>query len=85
MLKWDDEENQKVVSGAFAKWNGWHDDAINSKGLTARTHPKKTVSRESENEEWRQKYGDEAAKIIRACVDENTPHYEHMKSFALKF
>ncbi|KAI3336477.1 hypothetical protein HD806DRAFT_7317 [Xylariaceae sp. AK1471] len=85
MLKWDDEENQKVVSDAFAKWNGWHDDAINSKGLTARIHPKKTVSRESENEEWRQKYGDEAAKIIRACVDENTPHYEHMKSFALKF
>jgi hypothetical protein len=40
MLKWDDEENQKVVSDAFAKWNGWHNDAINSKGLTARTHPK---------------------------------------------
>ena len=40
MLKWDDEENQKIVAEAFAKWKGFHNDAINSKGLTARTHPK---------------------------------------------
>lgn len=40
MLEWDDEENQKIVADAFAKWNGWHNDAINSKGLTARTHAK---------------------------------------------
>jgi hypothetical protein len=106
MLKWDDEENQQQVSDAFAKWNGWHDDAINSKGLTARTHPKvcdtlrmitpcvpisnqartqKSVSEESENEEWRQKYGDEVQKTMRACVDENTPYYEYLKSFAMKF
>ncbi|KAI0396900.1 hypothetical protein F5Y17DRAFT_464914 [Xylariaceae sp. FL0594] len=85
MLKWDNEENQKIVAEVFAKWNGWHNDAISSKGLTARTHPKKTVTEESENEEWRQKYGEEGQRIIRACVDENTPHYEYLKSFALKF
>ncbi|KAI1180190.1 hypothetical protein F4777DRAFT_574472 [Nemania sp. FL0916] len=85
MLEWDDEENQKYVADAFAKWNGWHNDAIHSKGLTARSHPKKAVTEESENEEWRQKYGEEGQKIIRACVEENTPHYKHMKSFALKF
>ncbi|KAH8166490.1 hypothetical protein CIB48_g1766 [Xylaria polymorpha] len=85
MLEWDDEENQKYVADAFAKWNGWHNDAINSKGLTARTHPKKPVTEESENEEWRQKYGEDGQKIIRACVEENTPHYEYLKSFALKF
>ncbi|KAI8634574.1 P-loop containing nucleoside triphosphate hydrolase protein [Xylariaceae sp. FL1651] len=85
MLEWGDEENQKYVSDAFAKWIGFHNDAINSKALTARTHAMKTVSEESENEEWRQKYGDEGQRIIRACVDENIPHYEHMKSFALKF
>ncbi|KAI1752285.1 hypothetical protein F4782DRAFT_148612 [Xylaria castorea] len=85
MLEWDDEENQKRVADAFAKWNGWHNDAINSKGLTARTHPKKPVTEESENEEWRQKYGEEAQKIIRACVEENIPHYEYLKSFALEF
>ncbi|KAI1155972.1 P-loop containing nucleoside triphosphate hydrolase protein [Nemania diffusa] len=85
MLQWDDEENQKRVADAFAKWNGWHNDAINSKGLTARTCPKKPVTEESENEEWRQKYGEKGQKIIRACVEENTPHYEYLKSFALEF
>ncbi|KAI1433098.1 hypothetical protein GGR50DRAFT_537657 [Xylaria sp. CBS 124048] len=85
MLEWDDEANQKYVANAFAKWNGWHNDAINSTGLTARTHAKKPVSEESENEEWRRSYGEEGQRIIRACVDENTPHYEYLKSFALKF
>ncbi|KAI1353130.1 hypothetical protein F5Y01DRAFT_277919 [Xylaria sp. FL0043] len=85
MLSWDDEENQTYVAEAFAKWNGWHNDAINSKGLTPRTHAKKPVTEESENEEWRQKYGEEGQKIIRACVEENTPHYEYLKSFALEF
>ncbi|KAF2966889.1 hypothetical protein GQX73_g6697 [Xylaria multiplex] len=85
MLEWDDEANQKRVAEAFAKWNGWHNDAINSKGLTARTHPKKPVTEESENEEWRQKYGEEGQKIIRAAVEENAPHYEYLKSFALEF
>ncbi|KAI0166029.1 P-loop containing nucleoside triphosphate hydrolase protein [Xylariaceae sp. FL1272] len=85
MLKWGDEENQEYVSEAFAKWNGWHNDAINSKCLSARTHAKKTPTEESENKEWQEKYGDEGQKIIRACVDENIPHYEHLKAFALKF
>ncbi|KAI1429305.1 hypothetical protein F5Y12DRAFT_478160 [Xylaria sp. FL1777] len=85
MLRWDDEGNQAYVAEAFAKWNGWHNDAINSKGLTARTHAKKPVTEDSENEEWRQKYGEEVQKLIRACVEENTPHYEYLKSFALEF
>ncbi|KAI1417807.1 P-loop containing nucleoside triphosphate hydrolase protein [Hypoxylon sp. FL1857] len=85
MLTWDDDENQKYVSEAFAKWNGFHNDAIHSKSLTARTQSHKTITEESENEEWRQKYGEEAQKVIRACVDENVPHYEYLKSFALQF
>jgi hypothetical protein len=84
MLTWDDPENQQYVSDAFAKWIGFHNDAINSTKLTARTKAHKTVSEESENEEWRQKYGEEAQKTIRACVDENVPHYEYLKSFAIK-
>lgn len=84
MLTWDDPENQKYVSDAFAKWVGFHNDAINSTKLTARTQPHRAVTEESENEEWRQKYGEEAQKIIRASVDENIPHYEYLKSFAIK-
>jgi hypothetical protein len=38
MLKWDDEEIQKSAKEAFEKWNGFHDDAINSRELKPRTH-----------------------------------------------
>ncbi|RYP91012.1 hypothetical protein DL770_002842 [Monosporascus sp. CRB-9-2] len=108
MLTWDDPDNQQYVCDVFAKWNGFHNDAINSTKLTARTtahvsNPspprrrnqkflapdletkQKTVTEESENEEWRRKYGDEAAKVIRTTVDENIPPYEYLKSFAMKF
>jgi len=43
--------------------------------------PQKSSTVESENEEWIQKYGEEAQKIIRATVDENIPHYEYLKQF----
>ncbi|TLD16568.1 uncharacterized protein PgNI_00870 [Pyricularia grisea] len=85
MLKWEDEENQQYALNAFAKWNGFHDDVIGSTYLKPRTHGCKTVTRESEDEEWRQKYGEEGQKIIRDCVDANIPHYEYLKSFAIKF
>lgn len=39
---------------------------------------------EQENEEWRTKFGDEAAKSIRETVDANIPHYDYLKSFAFK-
>lgn len=39
---------------------------------------------EQENEEWRKKFGDEAAKVIRETVDANTADYEYLKSFAIK-
>lgn len=38
MLRWDDEEGQRMAVEAFEKWNGFHDDAIGSTGLKARTH-----------------------------------------------
>ena len=38
MLGWDNEEDQRVAQQAFAKWHGFHDDVIESKGLKPRTH-----------------------------------------------
>lgn len=38
MLKWDGEYHQKYAREAFEKWRGWHEDAINSDELKARTH-----------------------------------------------
>ena len=40
---------------------------------------------ESEDREWREKYGEDAQKMIRDCVDANIPHYEYLKSYAIKF
>lgn len=45
---------------------------------------KKTKTVEQENEEWREKYGEEGARLIRSTVDANIPDYEYMKSFAVK-
>lgn len=38
MLKWDTEEHQSYAKETFEKWKGFHDDAINSSELRARTH-----------------------------------------------
>lgn len=40
MLNWDNEEDQKRAKTAFAKWKGFHEDAIDSKDLK----PRKNVS-----------------------------------------
>lgn len=38
MLHWEDDENQKRAKVAFEKWKGFHEDAIDSTELRARTH-----------------------------------------------
>ena len=38
MLSWDDEEHLINAKKTFEKWKGFHEDAINSKGLAPRTH-----------------------------------------------
>ncbi|KAL2270432.1 hypothetical protein VTJ83DRAFT_2616 [Remersonia thermophila] len=84
MLKWECPAGQKKAEEAFAKWNGFHDDAIGSTELKARTTAKKIPTEEEEDAEWRQKYGEEGQRIIRASVNANVADYEYLKSFALK-
>ena len=43
----------------------------------------KTATVESENAEWREKYGEEGQKIIRETVDANIADYDYLKSFAM--
>jgi len=38
MLEWDTPEDHKFAKDKFEKWRGFHEDAINSSGLKARTH-----------------------------------------------
>lgn len=45
---------------------------------------KRTKTIEIEDQEWREKYGEEGAKVIRETVNANLPDYEYLKSFAVK-
>ena len=52
--------------------------------LTCHAKKKKSKTVESEDGEWREKYGAKAQKVIRECVDRNIADYEYLKSFAIK-
>ncbi|KAL7818462.1 P-loop containing nucleoside triphosphate hydrolase protein [Trichoderma gracile] len=82
MLEWT-EEDREYAQEMFAKWNGFHDDALKTTCFRARSHAQKTSTVESENREWAEKYGPEAQKVIRKTVDENIPHYEYLKQFCI--
>ncbi|KAE8353334.1 P-loop containing nucleoside triphosphate hydrolase protein [Aspergillus coremiiformis] len=84
MLDWNNEAEQQQVCEAFEKWRGFHNDAIESKGLTARTHGRPVKTEEEFDAEWRKKYGPEAAALIRKSVDENMADYLYLKQFAMK-
>lgn len=45
---------------------------------------KKPKSKEVENAEWAEKFGEEAARVIRDTVDANVADYEYLKQFAMK-
>lgn len=45
---------------------------------------KKVKSKEDEDAEWREKYGEKGAKIIRENVEANIADYEYLKQFALR-
>ncbi|ORY69515.1 uncharacterized protein BCR38DRAFT_86967 [Pseudomassariella vexata] len=85
MLSWDNPEDQEYVERAFEKWIGFHNDAIQSTSLSPRKTHHKVSCVVTEDNEWREKYGEEGQKIIRDCVNENIPHYQYLKSFAIKF
>ena len=38
----------------------------------------------ADDESWREKFGAEAARVIRRTVDKNVADYEYLKGFALK-
>ncbi|KAF1844164.1 uncharacterized protein K460DRAFT_369030 [Cucurbitaria berberidis CBS 394.84] len=84
MLIWDTEEDQKIAKEAFEKWKGFHEDALDSDRLRARTHKKAPKSDEELFGEWTEKYGEKGANVIRDTVAANVEHYEYLKQFAIK-
>jgi len=83
MLNWDNEEDQRRAEEAFEKWKGFHEDALDSKDLKPRKH-KHAKTEDQWDAEWKEKYGEEGAKVIRKTVDENMEHYLYLKQFALR-
>ncbi|KAF2194892.1 hypothetical protein K469DRAFT_650887 [Zopfia rhizophila CBS 207.26] len=84
MLKWDNEEDHRIAKEAFEKWKGFHEDAIYSTELKARTHKKAPKSDDQLFTEWTEKFGEGGAKVIRDTVQANIPAYEYLKQFAVK-
>lgn len=83
MLTWDTEADHQRARGAFEKWHGFHNDAIESTGLMPKI-PNPPKSEEKYDAEWREKYGPQAAALIREVVDRNMPDYLYLKQFAMK-
>ncbi|KAI9783083.1 MAG: hypothetical protein M1839_004252 [Geoglossum umbratile] len=81
MLSWSSPAAQALARPAFAKWPGFHDDVIASTGL--RTGVVEDKSREDEDREWRECFGEEAARMIRRCVEECLGDYEFLRKFAV--
>lgn len=48
------------------------------------TEEEKRERDRADDEAWRKKFGEEAARVIRSTVDANVGDYEYLKSFALK-
>ncbi|GLI79589.1 hypothetical protein PoHVEF18_007927 [Penicillium ochrochloron] len=84
LLTWDTQEDYDFACHCFEKWRGFHNDAIESKALVARTHKRARKTEEEFDAEWANKYGPEAAALIRKAVDENMEDYLYLKQFAVK-
>nr|POF18045.1 hypothetical protein CFP56_13456 [Quercus suber] len=84
MLEWDSEESHEFAKKQFSKWDGFHDDAINSKDLKPRIHKHAPKSDEEIYAGWVEKYGQEAADMIKQTVDDNVADYEYLKQYAIR-
>jgi len=84
MLNWDSEEAHEFAREQFEKWNGFHDDAINSTDLKPRVHKHAPKSDDELFAEWTEKYGPDAAKVIRQTVEDNVADYEYLRQFAIR-
>ncbi|KAK4631955.1 Pyrrolopyrazine biosynthesis cluster protein F [Fulvia fulva] len=84
MLNWDSEESHAFAKEQFEKWNGFHDDAINSTDLKPRQHKHAPKSDEQLYQEWIEKYGQAAADVIKETVDDNVADYEYLKQYAIQ-
>ncbi|KAL9020875.1 MAG: hypothetical protein Q9180_008628, partial [Flavoplaca navasiana] len=88
MLEWPAPEDHAFALSLFEKFAGYHEDALNSKGLTPKGNGKKPAgpqSKEEMDDIWKSKYGSEGMRIIRGAVDACRDDYEYLESFQMRF
>ncbi|KAF8254026.1 hypothetical protein K440DRAFT_648670 [Wilcoxina mikolae CBS 423.85] len=77
MLSWDKGKGCE----AFEKWKGFHEDAIGSDGLKKREKRTREKTEEQNLAEWTEKWGADAAELIRKTVEETKEDYEYLRGF----
>lgn len=77
MLSWDKGKGCEM----FEKWKGFHEDAIWSDGLKRREKRTREKTEEQEVAEWTEKWGADAAELIRRTVEETKADYEYLRGF----
>ncbi len=89
MLSWSTPEDHAHAVSLFEKYAGYHEDALKSTGLRRKTADREGCGRETntmdgEDEEWRERYGSEAASKIREAVNQCREDYEYLREFRMK-
>lgn len=83
MLTWDSSEDHAFARSLFDKYAGYHEDALNSTGLRPKP-PAQGRSTEEEEEDWKSRYGSDAARTIREAVDLCQADYEYLRQFKIR-
>lgn len=89
MLSWSTPEDHAHAVSLFEKYAGYHEDTLKSTGLRRKTADREGCGRETntmdgEDEEWRERYGSEAAPKIREAVNQCREDYEYLREFRIK-
>ena len=89
MLSWATLEDYNYAKSLFEKYAGYHEDALNSTGLRGKTadedrRGRKAKTREEEDAEWTERYGNKAAMEIRNAVDLCRDDYEYLREFRIR-
>ncbi|KAJ9605134.1 hypothetical protein H2200_010524 [Cladophialophora chaetospira] len=87
MLTWNNEEEFQVASRLLEKYKAYHVDALESRGFIPKAEPDKAEMEDQPkavDDEWRDRFGEEGAKLLRGVVDESMDDYQYLTRFRLR-
>jgi hypothetical protein len=84
MLSWASPDSHSVAQRAFAKWRGFHEEAIRSTEFFPPPPPgAEEPERDEEERVWRERFGEEGARVVREVVEACLEDYEFLRGFAV--